>query len=117
MRTVSEIEDRLNALTFAGRSYSGPNRRGINAAYDAAVVTFEAFAASDIEYLIARVRGMQTAIIAAAAELREAASDIAASYAANDEETEEIRVIISDPVDKLVAIAQAESAKVEEADK
>ena len=65
---------------------------------------------TDIESLIARVRELQTAISTAAAELREAAADIAASYAANDEETEEIRVIIGDPVDKLIAVAQAEEA-------
>lgn len=110
MTTISEIEDRLNALAFSGRSYSGSTREGVKTAYDVAVIIFEAKAATDIEYLIARVRELQTAISTAAAELREAAADIAASYAANDEETEEIRVIIGDPVDKLIAVAQAEEA-------
>lgn len=110
MTTISEIEDRLNALAFSGRSYSGSTREGVETAYDVTVIIFEAKAATDIEYLIARVRELQTAISTAAAELREAAADIAASYAANDEETEEIRVIIGDPVDKLIAVAQAEEA-------
>lgn len=114
MSTISEIEDRLNAVAFSGRSYSGSTREEIEAAYNAAVADFEANAAVDVAYLIDRVRELQAAIIAAAAELSDAASDIAESYAADDEEATEIRVIIGDPVDKLVTIAQGAAAKPEE---
>jgi hypothetical protein len=117
MTTISEIEGRLSAVAFAGRSYSGSTREEIEAAYNAAVTDFEANAAVDIAYLIARVRELQAAIITAAAELSDAASDIAESYAADDEEVEEIRVAISDPVDKLVAVAQATAIQNEEATK
>ena len=75
-----------------------------------AAAAFEQNAAVDMAYLLARVRELQTVIVTAAAELQEAAADIAASYAANDEEAEEIRVIIGDPVAKLVTIAQTEEA-------
>lgn len=117
MTTISEVEDRLNALAFSGRSYSGSTREEVTEAYNAAVMDFEANAAVDTAYLIARVRELQDAIITAAAELSDAASDIAESYAADDEEVEEIRVAISDPVDKLVAVAQATAIQNEEATK
>ena len=117
MTTISEIEDRLNALAFSGRSYTGATREEVAAAYNSAVANFEANAAVDCAYLIARVRELQSAIIAAAAALSAAASDIAESYAADDEEVEEIRVIIGDPVDKLVAVAQATAIQNEEATK
>ena len=117
MSTINEIEDRLNAVAFSGRSYAGSSREEVTAAYNAAVADFEANAAVDVAYLIARVRELQAAIITAAAELSDAASDIAESYAADDEEATEIRVIIGDPVDKLVTIAQGASDKVEGATK
>lgn len=117
MTTITEIEDRLNALAFAGRGCGGASREEVAAAYSAAVTTFEAYAAVDIEYLIGRVRELQAAIVTAAEELADAAGDIAGSYAANDEEVAEIRVNISEPVDKLVAIARDAAAKPEEGDK
>lgn len=109
MNTVNEIKDSLNALAFAGRSYAGLDPRV--AAQDArAAAAFEQNAATDVTYLLARIEELQAAIITAAAELSDAASDIAASYTADDEEAEEIRVIIGDPVAKLVTIAQTEEA-------
>ena len=117
MTTISEIEDRLNALAFSGRSYSGSTREEVTEAYNAAVMNFNASCAADVAYLIRRVREMQSAIIAAATELSVAASDIAESYAADDEEVTEIRVRIGDPVDKLVFIAQGAEIQAEEATK
>ncbi len=63
---------RLPSRVAAGRARIG----GINGVRRRRC-DFEAYAASDIECLIARVRGLQTAIIATAG-LREAASDVAA---------------------------------------
>lgn len=117
MTIISEIEDRLNALAFSGRSYSGSTREEVTEAYNAAVMNFNASCAADVAYLIGRVRKLQSAIFTAAVELSDAASDIAESYAADDEEATEIRVIIGAPVDKLVFIAQSEEAQAEEATK
>ena len=108
MTTITEIEDRLNAVAFSGRSYACSTREEVTAAYNAAVENFEANAAVDIAYLIARVHELQAAISTAAADLLDAAGDIAGNYAANDEEAQEIRVLVGSPVDKLVAVAQAE---------
>lgn len=110
MTTINEIKDRLDALAFAGRSYAGLDPRVAAKECTQAVEAFEQNAAVDMAYLLARVRELQTVIVTAAAELQEAAADIAASYAANDEEAEEIRVIIGDPVAKLITIAQTEEA-------
>lgn len=49
--------------------------------------------------------------------MSDAASDIAESYAADDEEVTEIRVRIGDPVDKLVNIVQGAQIQEEEATK
>lgn len=57
-----------------------------------------------------RVEELQTAITDAAAELTAAAAEIADRYAGNDAETLEIRLMVGDPVDKLVAIAKRRSA-------
>lgn len=110
MTTINEIKDRLDALAFAGRSYAGLDPQVATQDCARAAAAFEQNAAVDMAYLLARVRELQTVIVTAAAELQEAAADIAASYAANDEEAEEIRVIIGDPVAKLVTIAQTEEA-------
>lgn len=110
MTTINEIKARLDALESAGKSYARLDPRIAAQKCARAVAAFEQNAAVDMAYLLARVEELQTAIITAAAELQEAAADIAASYTANDEETEEIRVIIGDPVDKLVTIAQTEEA-------
>ncbi|WP_315298286.1 hypothetical protein [uncultured Actinomyces sp.] len=114
MNRIDEIKDRLNAVAFSGRSYPGASREEVKAAYNAVVVAFEANAAVDIAYLIDRVRELQAAIVTAAAELTDAAGDIAGNYAANDEEVAEIRVNIGDPVDKLIAVAQGTSVQPEE---
>ena len=57
-----------------------------------------------------RVDELQTAITDAAAELTVAAAEIADRYAGNDAETLEIRLMVGDPVEKLVAIAKRRSA-------
>lgn len=110
MTTVNEIKDRLNALAFAGRSYAGLDPRVAAKECTQAVEAFEQNAATDVAYLLARIKELQTAIITAAAELSDAASDIADRYAGNDAETLEIRLMIGDPVDKLVTSAQTEEA-------
>ena len=117
MTTINEIKDRLDALESAGRSYAGLDPRVAAQECAHAAAAFEQNAAADVAYLLARIKELQKAIITAAAELSDAASDIAASYAAEDEETEEIRIIVCDPVDKLVAVAQGASAQTEGATK
>lgn len=106
MTTISEIEDRLNALTFSGRSYTGATREEIAAAYNAAVANFEANAAVDCAYLIDRVHELETAIITAASGLAAAASYVAARYAGTPDEAREIRVAIGEPIDALVNATQ-----------
>ena len=102
MTTISEIEDRLNAVAFSGRSYTGATREEIAAAYNAAVANFEANAAVDCAYLIDRVHELETAIITAASGLADAASYVAARYAGTPEEAR----AIGEPIDALVNIAQ-----------
>lgn len=106
MTTISEIEDRLNAVAFSGRSYTGATREEIAAAYNAAAANFEANAAVDCAYLIDRVHELETAIITAASGLADAASYVAARYAGAPDEAREIRVAIGEPIDALVNIAQ-----------
>lgn len=108
MPTISEIKDRLNAFEFAGRSYAGLDHRVAAQECAEAVEAFEQNAPVDMAYLLARVEEMQTAITVAAAELADAAVDVADRYAGNDAETLEIRLMIGDPVDKLVTSAQTE---------
>ena len=111
MTTISEIEDRLNAVAFSGRSYTGATREEIAAAYNAAVANFEANAAVDCAYLIERVHELETAIITAASDLAAsdlaaAASYVAARYAGTPDEAREIRVAIGEPIDALVNATQ-----------
>ena len=109
MNTVNEIK----AASMRWRSRVEVTRGwtlGLPPRIARAAAAFEQNAATDVTYLLARIEELQAAIITAAAELSDAASDIAASYTADDEEAEEIRVIIGDPVAKLVTIAQTEEA-------
>lgn len=110
MPTISEIKDRLDALELAGRSYARLDPRVAAQECAEAVAAFAQNAAVDMAYLLARVEELQTAITVAAAELADAAVDVADRYAGNDAETLEIRLMIGDPVDKLVTIAQTEEA-------
>ena len=80
MTTINDIEARLNAIAFSGRSYPGSSREEVKAAYNAAVADFEANAAVDVAYLIGRVRELQAAIAVAAAGVADGASYIAARY-------------------------------------
>lgn len=57
-----------------------------------------------------RVEELQTAIADAAAELADAAAELADRYAGNDAEALEIRLMVGDPVGKLVSIAKRRSA-------
>lgn len=98
MTTISEIKDRLNDVAFAGRSYAGADR-----------------AAVDMAYLLDRIEELQKAITVAAAELADAAVTVADRYAGNDAEALEIRLLVGDPVDKLVNIAQGAAITTEEA--
>lgn len=110
MTTVNEIKDHLNELAFAGRSYAGLDPRVAAQDCARAAEAFEQNAATDVAYLLARIEELQAAIITAVAELSDAASDIADRYAGNDAEVLEIRIMIGDPVNKLVTIAQTEEA-------
>lgn len=115
MTTINEIKDRLGAVAFAGRSYAGADRAAVAKAYSAAVTAFDQNAAVDMAYLLDRVEELQTAITVAAAELADAAVTIAARYAGNDAEALEIRLLIGDPVDKLVNVAQGTQISTKEA--
>lgn len=110
MTTINEIKDRLNAVAFAGR-----RSRRDREAYTDAVAAFDQNSAVDMAYLLDRIEELQKAIIAAAAELAAAAVSVADRYAGNDAETLEIRLMIGDPIDKLVNIAQGAAITTEEA--
>ena len=112
MTTINEIKDRLNAVAFAGRSYAGADRAAVAKAYGDAVAAFDQNAAVDMAYLLDRVEELQKAITVAAAD---AAVTVADRYAGNDAEALEIRLLIGDPVDKLVNIAQGTAITTEEA--
>lgn len=117
MTTINDIEARLNAVAFSGRSYPGSSREEVKAAYNAAVAAFEANAAVDIAYLIARVRELQAAIAVAAAGIADAASYIAARYAGTPDEAHEIRVAVGEPIDALVDVSQGTATTDEEAER
>lgn len=114
MTTINEIEDRLNAVAFSGRSYPGSSREEVTAAYNAAVADFEANAAVDIAYLIARVRELEKAIVVAAAGVADAASNVATRFAGTPDEAREISVAIGEPIDALVNTAQGTAVASEE---
>lgn len=105
MTTINEIKERLNAVALAGRSYPGADRAAVAKDYSDAVAAFDQNAAADMAYLLDRVEELQKAVIVAAAELAAAAVTIADIYAGNDAETLEIRLLVGDPVDKLVNVA------------
>lgn len=115
MTTISEIKDRLNALAFAGRSYKGADRDAVAKAYGDAVAAFDQNAAVDMAYLLDRIEELQTAITVAAAELAAAAVSIADRYAGNAAEALEIRIMVGDPTDELVNVAQGAAITPEEA--
>jgi hypothetical protein len=115
MTTINEIKDRLNDVAFAGRSYAGADRAAVAKAYTDAVAAFDQNAAVDMAYLLDRVEELQKAITVAAAELADAALTIADRYAGNAAEALEIRLMVGDPVDKLVNIAQGTAITTEEA--
>ncbi len=115
MTTLNEIKDRLDALELAGRSYAMLDPRIAAQKCAGAAAAFEKNAPVDMAYLLARVEEMQTAITVAAAELADAAVDVADRYASNDAETLEIRLMIGDPVDKLINVAQGTAITPKEA--
>lgn len=117
MTTINDIEEMLRTLTFSGRSYPGSSREEVKAAYNAAVVDFEANAAVDVAYLIGRVRELEAAIVVAAAGVADAASYIAARYAGTPDEAREIRVAIGEPIDALVNVSQGTATTSEEAER
>lgn len=117
MTTINDIEDRLNAVAFSGRSYAGSPREEVTAAYNAAVADFEANDAVDIAYLIGRVRELEAAIVVAAAGVADAASYVAARYAGTPDEVREIRVAVGDPIDMLVNVSQGTATASEEAER
>ncbi|WP_418912198.1 hypothetical protein [Actinomyces bouchesdurhonensis] len=105
MTTINEIKDRLAAVEFAGRSYAELDPRIAAQKCARAAAAFEQNAAVDMAYLLDRVEELQKAVIVAAAELAAAAVTIADIYAGNGAETLEIRLLVGDPVDKLVNVA------------
>ncbi len=117
MTTIDEIEERLRALTFSGRSYPGSSREEVKAAYNAAVADFEANAAVDVAYLIVRVREVQAAIAVAAVGIADAASYVAERYAGTPDEAHEIRFALGEPIDELVNVSQGTATTSEEAER
>ena len=124
MTTINDIEDRLNAVAFSGRSYAGSSREEVTAAYNAAVANFEANAAVDVAYLIGRVRELEAAIAVAAAGVAvaaagvaDAASYVAARYAGTPDEAREIRLAVGEPIDALVNVSQGTATTSEEAER
>ena len=115
MTTINEIKDRLDAVAFAGRSYAGADRAAVAKAYGDAVAAFDQNAAVDMAYLLDRIEELQKAITVAAAELTDAAVTIVDRYAGNVSESLEIRLLIGEPVDKLVNVAQGTAIYTEEA--
>jgi hypothetical protein len=114
MTSISEIKDRLDAVAFAGRSYPGATRSDLESAYRKALEDITEHAVGDLEFLVRRLGELRAAITVAAMDLADAAGDIAANYAANDEEVAEIRLSIGEPMEKLIAVAQGTSVQPEE---
>lgn len=115
MTSINEIKDRLDAVAFAGRSYAGADHAAVAKAYGDAVAAFDQNSVVDMVYLLDRFEELQKATTVAAAELADVALTIAARYAGNDAEVLEIRLLVGDPVDKLVNIAQGTPITTEEA--
>lgn len=115
MTTINEIKDHLAAVEFAGRSYAELDPRIAAQKCARAAAAFEQNAAVDMAYLLDRIEELQTSITVAAAELADAAATIADIYAGNDAETLEIRLLVGDPVDKLVNVAQGTRISTKEA--
>ena len=115
MTTINEIKDRLNAIAFAGRSYAGADSAAVAKAYTDAIAAFDQNAAVDMAYLLDRFEELQKATTVAAAELADVALTIADRYAGNAAEALEIRLLVGDPVDKLVNVAQGTRISTEEA--
>lgn len=87
MTTINEIKDRLDAVAFAGRSYAGADRAAVAKAYGDAVAAFD----------------------------QNAAVTISDRYAGTDAEALEVRLMVGDPVDKLVNVAQGAAISPKEA--
>lgn len=68
-RTIRQVEERLQALRFAGRGYAGLDPQVAAKDYAQAVETFEQNAAPDLEFVLARYREVQNAATTAAADL------------------------------------------------
>lgn len=114
MTTINEIKDRLNAVVFAGRSYTGMDPRVAAKEYAQAVAAFDQNAAVDMAYLLDRVDELQDAIIVAASDLADVASYVAARYAGTPDEASEIRLAIGEPIDALVNVSQGTTTTSEE---
>lgn len=114
MTTINEIKDRLNAVAFAGRSYTGMDPRVAAKEYAQAVAAFDQNAAVDMAYLLDRVDELQDAIVVAASDLADVASYVAARYAGTPDEARAIRLAIGEPIDALVNISQGTATTSEE---
>ena len=117
MTTINEIKDRLNAVVFAGRSYTGMDPRVAAKEYAQAVAAFDQNAAVDMAYLLDRVEELQNAITVAASDLADVASYVAARYAGTPDEAREIRLAIGEPIDALVNISQGAAITSEEGER
>ena len=68
-RTIREVEERLRGLQFAGRSYVGLTPEVASGDAARAAAEFEANAAEDLAFVLARYREIQNAAVVAAADL------------------------------------------------
>lgn len=105
-RTFTEIEMRVEALAFAGRSYAGLSPEIAERDAERAEEQFRANAAEDIMFLLKRDRELRSAIFVAEAYLIDAADTIVERYARDEDEAHKIRQMIGDPVEQLGTIAR-----------
>lgn len=68
-RTIRQVEERLQALQFAGRSYQGLTPEAASGDAARAAAEFEANAPEDLAFVLARYREIQNAAVVAAADL------------------------------------------------
>ena len=68
-RTIRQVEERLQALQFAGRGYAGLSPEVASGDAARAAAEFEANAAEDLAFVLSRYREVQNAAVVAAADL------------------------------------------------
>ena len=68
-RKIRQVEERLAGLRFASRSYAGLSPEAASGDAARAAAEFEANAAADLAFVLARYREVQNAAVVAAADL------------------------------------------------